>query len=133
MKEINRVTANWLSEKKLIDAELESDTLTRKVRVWIKHKDDLEPKLDTLKKRLMPGYRYENSAQWFLTGDEFLSWCPPLEDPVSKDTSMEETHPSNRLLWVRGGLGTGKTNVLYVILMASKKDSQFEVKDFVTL
>jgi hypothetical protein len=120
LKEINRIRTEWLGGKKAVDSILESDKFTKSVLAWIKQKDDQELLLDTIQQRLMPDGRYGDSAQWFLSNDKFLEWCSQSEkadandmDGIEKDANAPKA--SKRLFWVRGALGTGKTNVLYVV------------------
>lgn len=87
---------------------------------------------------MIPDNKYGDAAQWFLTSKEFWKWCDlflPVKvqsgiggtlkpssslAPLSLDRASEDeqTEPPNdldskRVLWVRGGYGTGKTTLFY--------------------
>jgi hypothetical protein len=76
------------------------------VQRWIKKEDDPEPSLGALRERVMPDGRYGDAAQWLIYGSKFNAWCESFE-PVKEQQAFK------RVLWLRGGYGTGKTTLLY--------------------
>ncbi|KAF2111267.1 hypothetical protein BDV96DRAFT_189735 [Lophiotrema nucula] len=65
------------------------------VRGWVRDKDDPEPTLNSLKKRVMPEGRYGNAAQWFLGSVQFLDWCETFQNPESQETRPESPDRSS--------------------------------------
>ena len=88
------------------------------VRKWIKKDGDPEPRLDTIRRRVMPDGKYEDAAHWFLDGPEFRAWCEPF-------LSSECSPAAKRMLWLRGTYGTGKTTLLYHTYSALKEKPEF--------
>ena len=88
------------------------------MRKWIKKDGDPEPRLDTIKRRVMPDGRYEDAAHWFLDGLEFRAWCDSF-------LGLEYSPAAKRVLWLRGTYGTGKTTLLYHTYSALKEKPEF--------
>ena len=79
---------------------------------------DPEPRIDTIRRRVMPDGKYKHAAQWFLDGPEFRAWC---DNFLSSDCSPA----AKRVLWLRGTYGTGKTTLLYHTYSALKEKPEF--------
>ncbi|KAI2607977.1 hypothetical protein GGR54DRAFT_390625 [Hypoxylon sp. NC1633] len=103
---IKREKDQMLSRKKRLQESLLANGHITKVLRWIKKEGDPEPELDTIERRVMPDGRYKDSGQWFLDTPEFVDWLKPFQRP-------EGQHGSKRVLWIKGGYGTGKTTLLY--------------------
>ncbi|KAI0180788.1 hypothetical protein GGR52DRAFT_521662 [Hypoxylon sp. FL1284] len=104
--EISRTKSNLSDRKKRMEDKLAADAEIVKVLTWVKKEGDPEPKLDTIRQRLMPDGKYKDSGRWFIDSPEFSDWCQILQSAETHETSK-------RVLWVKGGLGTGKTTLLY--------------------
>lgn len=117
-KAIARLKSEWTVEKKSLEDEIAYDENTVKVRVWIKEKDDSEPQIATLAEIVMPENKYGNAADWLiLEDDKFKNWCGLLQVPAgqcaAQSTQLTPNQAAKRVLWLRGGPGTGKTTLLY--------------------
>lgn len=117
-KEIKRQKDTWTAKKKILEDELSADKNVVEVRKWIKKDGDPEPRLDTIRRRVMPDGRYEDAAHWFLDGPEFRAWCETF-------LSSEFSPAAKRVLWLRGSYGTGKTTLLYHTYSALKEEPEF--------
>lgn len=107
MSELKSYKTKWSSQKKILDDKIVADDNISKVLDWIKKKDGSELSLDDIREKVTSGGRYKNSAVWFLNGPEFQSWSSNFQRARSRDQS-------NRVLWIKGGYGTGKTTIMSV-------------------
>lgn len=129
-KAISRLKSEWTSEKKSLEDRVAYDKNTVEVRAWIKGKEeDPEPTISELAKRVMPEDHYANGADWLFGEDEFKNWCSFLqvsEQNATQSTPQTPAQPIKRVLWLRGGLGTGKTTLLYHAYKALRDDPELQ-------
>lgn len=121
-KAIKRHKDTWASRKKMLEEKLADDKNTVKILEWFKTDDDPEPSLKTIRGRVMPDDRYGGAAQWLIDEPKFASWCDSFEPGESKNSLK-------RVLWLRGGYGTGKTTLLYHTLNALRDNPEFHFKE----
>lgn len=125
-KAIARLKTDWSTEKKSLEDAVVYDRNTVTVRNWIREKLDPEPTWEDLKNRITPHGRYQNAGEWFLKGEAFKTWCTTFQ-PASiahvEDPPPAQGRLSKRVLWLRGGFGTGKTAVLYHASQLLKYDT----------
>ena len=132
-KEISRLKSDWSNEKKSLEDHIAYDKNTVEVRAWIKGKEeDPEPTISELAKRVMPEDHYADGADWLFGEDEFKKWCGFLQDSeqnATQTTPHTPARPVKRVLWLRGGLGTGKTTLLYHAYKALRDDPELQPID----
>lgn len=116
-KELARLSAQFTVEKKCLDEAIENDANTVKVSDWIREDKDPEPSLADLKRSSMPDGRHGDAGQWLLQGEAFRKWCGTFHvtpaQSCSTDGNNPPGEPPKRVLWLKGGLGTGKTTLMY--------------------
>ncbi|KAI9888557.1 MAG: hypothetical protein M1814_006827 [Vezdaea aestivalis] len=132
LKELSRLKSEWAVKKDDVKESILLDEHTVTVRTWLRKKKYPDPSPSTIRSRVMPDDRYSNGADWFLEGSAFRTFCAGLSAPDTADGAIvklsasgdqsgnpaapaNNSHDSNvakRVLWLRGGLGTGKTTVL---------------------
>jgi hypothetical protein len=70
--------------------------------------------------------RYSDGANWFLTGDAYNAFCTSFRPLVIPETGVQDSvldaDTTKRVLWVRGGYGTGKTTLLYLTFTTLSTD-----------
>ena len=119
----------WLKQKKEIEDQIKNDEKIAEVRNWMREETDPEPTLKSLAEKIMPDGCYRGAAQWLTETGEFDSWCIWLQEqdisksqaPERRDEAPETGHlitnhakfDEKRVLWLRGGYGTGKTTIMY--------------------
>lgn len=149
--ELGRLKAVWAIERKKIEDGLTADEYVVNALKFFKTENDPEPPLGSIGDRVMPDNYYDNAAQWFFDEDNFITWCgtfdtsskpPILAQPQSVENqdhlqsplrNKEQNFPEQqrdvkRVLWLRGGLGTGKTTVLYHTYITLKKHGRFNLQ-----
>ena len=117
-REIKRQKDSWTAKKKILEDSLSTDKSTVEVQRWIKKDSDPEPRIDTIKRRVMPDGNYKGAAEWFLDSPEFDAWCATFLSP-------ECPPAAKRVLWLQGTYGTGKTTLLYHTYNALKENPKF--------
>ena len=132
LKELGRFKSEWAVRKDDVKESIALDENTVKVRNWLRKEGFPDPSPFDIRSRVMPDGRYINGADWFLGGDAFRTFCAGFSPPDTADgasvessasngqdgSSANTSHESNvvkRVLWLRGGLGTGKTTVLSLV------------------
>ena len=121
--------AKWSEQKKEIEDQIKHNEEIAKVRKWMREETDPEPTLKSLAEKIMPDGCYRDAAQWLTETREFVSWCSWLQEqdisesqaPERRDEAPETGHlisdharsDEKRVLWLRGGYGTGKTTIMY--------------------
>lgn len=149
-EKLGRLKAEWAIERKKIEEKLTADEYAVKALTLFKTKNDPEPPLSSIGDRVMSNY-YDNAAQWFFEEDKFIAWCstfgtsskPPilaqpqsvenqdhLQSPLRNEEQNfpEQQRDVKRVLWLRGGLGTGKTTVLYHTYITLKTHGRFNLQ-----
>ncbi|KAF7503177.1 hypothetical protein GJ744_004247 [Endocarpon pusillum] len=131
LKELGRLKSEW-AVRKDVNEFITLDGHTVAVRTWLRKKDYPDPSPSDIRSRVMPDGRYSNGADWFLGGDAFHTFCAGFGPPDTADGAIVELSASNdqnensantshdsdvvkRVLWLRGGLGTGKTTILSLV------------------
>lgn len=138
---IKRSVGQWIRIEKTMEKKIKSDEHVTKVRKWIRVEGDPESTLDGLKKNANPDGRYNDAAEWFLEISEFEAWCrafqtggervgltthePDANTATANDIATKQ--PSKRVLWLRGGYGTGKTTVFYHTYLALLEDPGYRL------
>lgn len=115
---MTRLQSECTVEKKSLEEMVEYDNNTKKVLAWIKVEKSPEPTIAELKEKSMPENKYGNAAEWLFNEGEYKNWCSLVQSAGLGDTQNAPQTPieaSKRVLWLRGGLGTGKTTLLYHI------------------
>ena len=126
-----------------MEEEIKSDSHVTDVQKWVRAEGDSELTLDDFKEKLQPDGKYGDAAEWFLESPELETWCEkfqaaPEPNNSTKDESAadrgsasdEVNHNSpKRVLWLRGGYGTGKTTVLYHTYLAMLNDPRYQLLD----
>ena len=153
LKELGRLKSEWSVTKDDVKDSIALDKHTVTVRNWLRKEGHPDPSPFDIRMRVMPGGRYNNGADWFLEGGAFHTFCAgfsPADTPdgasieVSASNgqdgnSANTSHDSNvvkRVLWLRGGLGTGKTTVLSLVfanLLSTFGDSAWESESVVRI
>lgn len=101
--------------KKRMEDSIKNLEHTVKVRNWIKTKDDPEPPLIDIKEKVMPDGNYEDAASWLLECSDFTRW---------REAYQHNTQ-TKRVLWIRGGYGTGKTTLLYHVYVEMTENPKY--------
>ena len=132
LKELGRLKSEWAVRKDDVKESIARDDQIVKVLEWLRKKDYPDPSPSDIRSRVMPDGLYSNGADWFLKDDAFQAFCagfgPPnttngerVESSASDDQGGNSTNTSHkcdgvkRVLWLRGGLGMGKTTVLSLV------------------
>ncbi len=132
LKELGRLKSEWAVRKDDIKEFITLDEHTVNVRTWLRKKGYPDPSPSDIRSRVMPVDLYSNGADWFLKGDASHAFCADFAPPDTTDgasvelsacddqdgNSANTSHDSDmvkRVLWLRGGLGTGKTTVLSLV------------------
>ena len=132
LKELGRLKSEWAVRKDDVKELITLDEHTVAVRKWLRKKGYPDPSPSDIRSRVMPDGLYSNGADWFLKGDTFQTFCAGFGPPDSQDrasvessgsddqngSSANTSHDSDavkRVLWLHGGLGTGKTTVLSLV------------------
>jgi hypothetical protein len=115
---LKRDKASWATERKSLDDKLAADEFIVKVRAELKKKEDPELSLDFIRKTVTSQGRYENSTPWLFENGAFNNWCN-----TSPATANQPAF--KRVLWIKGGYGTGKTTLLYHVYSALKYRADF--------
>ncbi|MCJ1470251.1 hypothetical protein MMC07_008896 [Pseudocyphellaria aurata] len=132
LKKLGRLKSEWAVKKDDVKESIALDENTVTVRKWLRKEGYPDPSPSDIRSRVMPDGRYSNGADWFLEGDAFHTFCAGLSPPDTADGASVESSASNdqdgnsartshdfnvvkRVLWLRGGLGTGKTTVLSLV------------------
>ena len=100
----------WASKKKTMEDKLTLNKAIAEILNWIKQDGDPEKSLREIGNKVTSKERYQNCAQWILSRPEFQDWSKgwyPLED----------RRASKRVIWINGPYGTGKTTIVYVVLL----------------
>lgn len=141
--DIKRLVGEWTRFKKTMEEEIKVDEYVAKVREWVRAEDDSELTLDDFKEKLEPDGKYGDAAEWFLESPEFETWCEtfqaapepsnstddePAADRSSASDEVNHNSPK-RVLWLRGGYGTGKTTALYHTYLAILNDPKYQLLD----
>ncbi|KAL8792548.1 MAG: hypothetical protein Q9195_004847 [Heterodermia aff. obscurata] len=121
--------AKWSKDKKEIEDQIKHNEEIAKVRNWMREETDPEPTLKSLAEKIMPDGWYLDAAQWLTETEEFVSWCSWLQkQDISESQALERRDEApetghrvsdhaksdeKRVLWLRGGYGTGKTTIMY--------------------
>ena len=132
LKELGRLKSEWAVRKDDLKESIAMDDHTIAVRKWLRKPNFPDPSPSDIRARVMPDDRYSNGADWFLKGDAFLAFCAGLQPPDTTEASKldssayddqggfasniaHDTGMVKRVLWLRGGLGTGKTTILSLV------------------
>lgn len=107
LKELGRLKSEWAVWKDDVKESITLDDHTVEVRKWLRKKDYPDPSPSEIRSRVMPDGLYSNGADWFLKGDAFHAFCAGF--------SSHDSDVVKQVLWLRGGLGTGKTTVLSLV------------------
>ena len=141
--DIKRLVGDWTRIKKTMEEQIKSDKYVTDVRHWVRAEGDSELTLEDFKEKLEPDGKYGDAAEWFLESPEFETWCetfqaaPEPNDPAESEPTDDRRFASDavnrnspkRVLWLRGGYGTGKTTVLYHTYLAMIKDPRYQLLD----
>ena len=140
--DIKRLVGEWTRIKKTMEEEIKFDKYVTNVRKWVRAEGNSELTLDDFKEKLEPDGKYGDAAEWFLESPEFETWCETFQaapepnnstdnEPAADrgSASDEVNHNSPRLLWLRGGYGTGKTTALYHTYLAMLNDPRYQLLD----
>lgn len=122
-KALERLKTDWSTEKKALEEAVAYDKNTTDVFRWFRLQGDPEPTMEELARRVMPGKQRRAAGLWFTDSEIFAEWCAAfqalsLQSPSEEDMQLAESsyvadQLSHRVLWLRGGYGTGKTTLLY--------------------
>ena len=128
-KRLKLRAAKWSKQKKEIEDQIKDNEKIAEVRNWMREETDPEPTLKSLAEKIMPDGCYRDAAQWLTETGEFVSWCTWLQEqdisesqaPERRDEVPETGHlisdhaksDEKRVLWLRGGYGSGKTTIMY--------------------
>ena len=132
LKELGRFKSEWAVRKDDVKESITLDENTVKVRNWLRKEGYPDPSPSDIRSRVMPDGQYSNGADWFLEGGAFHTFCAGFSPPDTADKASVESSASNdrngnstntshdsnvvkRVLWLRGGLGMGKTTVLSLV------------------
>lgn len=116
------------SMRKRIEDKVLDEENVAKILEWIKADDDHEPSLTTIADMVTFEGRYASEgqkvparddhtlyAQWFFDfGSKFQTWSSSFGYEEARATS-------ERVFWIRGTKGTGKTTILYVYIIILKR------------
>lgn len=117
--EIARQQKLWKIKRKYVEERVVHWDNAKRVRDWIKHKDDPEPAIDTIRDRVMPGGNYSSAGQWFLKRHKYKEWS-------RKFLSTKNTSDDKRFLWLHGTYGSGKTTIMYRTYLELMKEQRID-------